>query len=112
MAQIHATFIKLFPQDVANIIMSYVGKALIIKLQNYFPKSLANIMLHKNEIPNIHKNNYQYIIRLNHSDNNKQIDKCVRRFVNLTELDCSGCLLVTDASTLFEARYARQAKLA
>jgi hypothetical protein len=75
--ELYKTFIKLFPRDVANIIILYVGKALIIKLQNDSPRSLANIMLHKNEIPNIHRKNYQYITRLDHSNNNKQINPTI-----------------------------------
>ena len=55
--ELYTTFIELFPSDIINIILPYSDNAIIIHLQNYFPKLLKHITIYKQEIFEIHKNN-------------------------------------------------------
>jgi len=99
--QLFATFIELFPSDIINIILPYSENAIIIQLQNYFPKLLKHITVYKHEIFEIHENNYQYITAFDcNGVVGKDIDtyqSIIKHLVNLTELNCSDSHL-TDAS--------------
>ena len=101
MEQLYTTLIELFPSDIINIILPYSDNAIIIKLQNYFPKLLKHITVYKQEIFEIHGNNYQYITAFDcNGVVGKDIDtyqSIIKHLVNLTKLNCSDSHL-TDAS--------------
>ena len=58
--QLCSILTKIFPSDIITIILLHSDNALIIELQDYFPKLLKHIMLNGNELKLINVNNYKY----------------------------------------------------
>jgi len=65
MEQLYNALVRLFPLDIANILLLYSGNGLIIQLQNYFPKLLKHITIYAKELEIINTDNNCYITKLN-----------------------------------------------
>ena len=48
--ELYNAFTELFPSDITNIILLYSDNALVIQLQDYFPKLLKHIKLSAKEL--------------------------------------------------------------
>ena len=83
---------KLFNKDISEIIILYVGTELILSLQNYYPTLLKKITITTNDMHLIDVYNYKYVrkIVINNS-------RTIMHFYNITELNCSSCVNITDA---------------
>ena len=62
---IYPTLTKLFPSDIIQTILRYADDALIIDMQDYFPKLLKNIMINSDAINKVNQKNYLYITKIN-----------------------------------------------
>ena len=92
--------LKLYPREVANIILLYCGNDIILQMQNDFPKLLKDILIMGQEINKIHENNYGYITKIKCSDCRAITGQAIEPFINLTELDCRGCHKITNRSII------------
>ncbi len=61
--ELYNAFTELFSSDIINILLLYSDNALVIQLQDYFPKLLKHIKLSAKELVGVHKNNWQYITK-------------------------------------------------